>query len=55
MELATVQKLKDAYSANYPSELLTPDLMPSLRLLSLVYSQPVALGPMEIQNVFSSS
>ena len=39
MEQATVQKLKDAYLANYPSELLTPDLMPSLRLLSLVYSQ----------------
>eukprot|EP00435_Cladocopium_sp_Y103_P039134 s1556_g10.t1 len=39
MEHATVQKLKDAFLANYPSELLTPDLMPSLRLLSLVYSQ----------------
>eukprot|EP00435_Cladocopium_sp_Y103_P044479 s2619_g12.t1 len=39
MEHAMVQKLKDAFLANYPSELLTPDLMPSLRLLSLVYSQ----------------
>eukprot|EP00435_Cladocopium_sp_Y103_P025540 s8_g6.t1 len=39
MEHAVVQKLKDAYLANYPSELLTPDLMPSLRLPSLVYSQ----------------
>eukprot|EP00435_Cladocopium_sp_Y103_P046824 s1882_g13.t1 len=39
MENAVVQKLKDAFLANYPSELLTPDLMPSLRLLSLVYSQ----------------
>ena len=34
-----VQKLKDAFLANYPSELLTPELMPSLLLLSLVYSQ----------------
>eukprot|EP00435_Cladocopium_sp_Y103_P004327 s1988_g1.t1 len=39
MEHAMVQKSKDAFLANYPSELLTPDLMPSLRLLSLVYSQ----------------
>ena len=38
MEQAMVQKLKEAYLANYPSELLTPDLMPSLRLLSLVYA-----------------
>ena len=37
--LTTRPLLKLANLANYPSELLTPDLMPSLRLLSLVYSQ----------------
>lgn len=31
--------MKDQYLSNYPSELLTPELMPSLRLLSLVHSQ----------------
>eukprot|EP00438_Fugacium_kawagutii_P030642 Skav205701 [mRNA] locus=scaffold2824:18627:19832:- [translate_table: standard] len=39
LEPSVIQSLKSKFLSNYPSELLTPDLMPSTRLLSLVYNQ----------------
>lgn len=39
LEPAIIQSLKSKFLSSYPSELLTPDLMPSTRLLSLTYNQ----------------
>ena len=39
LESQVIQKLRSTFLANYPSELLNPDVMPSTRLLSLVYDQ----------------
>ncbi|CAE7210922.1 unnamed protein product [Symbiodinium sp. CCMP2592] len=39
LSAAKVNEMKDAFFEQYPSELLDPDLMPSIRLLSHVYKQ----------------
>ena len=39
LEAETIRKLKATFLSNYPSELLSPETMPSTRLLSLVHHQ----------------